>query len=138
MGKQGEPLITWGGRMYYCEPPSFSKKYGRHMSYEYKLLNYECQGSAADVTKQAMINYNEHPKRRGRFLVQVYDEMNSSSPAARAAKAREEAARAEMQVVRESMEVVSEQLDVPMLSEGKWGPTWAAQKKFEEGKSKYE
>lgn len=138
MGKQGEPLITWGGRMYYCEPPSFSKKYGRHMSYEYKLLNYECQGSAADVTKQAMINYNEHPKRRGRFLVQVYDEMNASSPGAKAQKAREEAARAEMGVLRESMEVVSEQLDVPMLSEGKWGLTWAAQKKFEEGKSKYE
>ena len=46
--------------------------------------------------------------------------------------------RAEMQVLRESMEVVSEQLDVPMLSEGKWGLTWAAQEKFKEGKSSYE
>jgi DNA polymerase-1 len=129
MGKQGEPIVTWGGRLYYCEPAGYSKKYKRHMSYEYKLLNYECQGSAADVTKQAMINYNEHPKRRGRFLVQVYDEMNASSGPN---------AKAEMAVLRESMECVSEQMDVPMLSEGKWGDTWKDQVKFDEGKSKYE
>jgi hypothetical protein len=36
------------------------------------------------------------------------------------------------------MEVISEQLDVPLLSEGKWGPSWGEQKKFEEGASKYE
>lgn len=129
MGRNGEPIVTWGGRLYYCEPPGFSKKYQRHMTYEYKLLNYECQGSAADVTKQAMINYHEHPKRRGRFLCQVYDEMNSSS----GPKPKEE-----MQVLRESMECVSEQLDVPMLSEGKIGFTWAGLKKYEEGASKYE
>jgi DNA polymerase I-like protein with 3'-5' exonuclease and polymerase domains len=137
IAKDGGAIYTWGGRAYYVEPPSFSKKYGRHMTYEYKMLNYECQGSAADVTKQAMINYNEHPKRRGRFLVQVYDEMNSSSPAAKAAKARRDAAIAEMQVLRDSMEAVSKALDVPMLSEGKWGLTWADQEKFTEGASEY-
>lgn len=129
MGKAGEPIITWGGRMYYCEPPGYSKKYKRNMSYEYKLLNYECQGSAADVTKQAMINYDEHPKRKGRFLVQVYDEVNASSGAN---------VKKEMAVLRESMEMVSEQLDVAMLSEGKSGSTWGDQETFEEGKSKYE
>lgn len=131
MGRNGEPIVTIGGRLYYCEPPSFSKKYGRHMTYEYKLLNYECQGSAADTTKEAMINYNEHPKRRGRFLCQVYDEMNSSS----GPKPKEE-----MQVLRESMEDVTVKLgiDVPMLSDGKIGLTWAAIKTYEEGKSKYE
>lgn len=128
IGKRGECLYTWGGRAYYVEPPSFNKKYGREMTYEYKLLNYLCQGSAADVTKQAMINYHNHPKRRGRFLVQVYDEMNASSGPD---------PKKEMQVLRESMEMVSEQLDVPMLSEGKSGPTWGDQKKFEEGESKY-
>lgn len=128
MGKAGEPIVTWGGRFYYCEPAGYSKKYKRHMSYEYKLLNYECQGSAADVTKQAMINYHEHPKRRGRFLVQVYDEMNSSSGPK---------PDAEMAVLRESMECVSEQMDVPMLSEGKMGDTWKDQVKYEEGPSKY-
>lgn len=129
IGKSGECLYTWGGRAYYVEPPTFNKKFGRNMTYEYKLLNYACQGSAADVTKQAMINYHSHPKRRGRFLVQVYDEMNASS----GPKPAEE-----MAVLRESMECISEQLDVAMLSEGKMGPTWGDQKKYEEGASKYE
>lgn len=129
IGREGECLYTWGGRAYYVEPPSFNKKHNRHMTYEYKLLNYLCQGSAADVTKQAMINYNEHPKRKGRFLVQVYDEMNVSSGGD---------AKAEMQVLRDSMEMVSEQLDVPMLSEGKSGKSWGDQKAYKEGKSKYE
>lgn len=129
IGRSGGCLFTWGGRAYYVEPPSFNKKYGRDMTYEYKLLNYLCQGSAADVTKQAMINYNEHPKRRGRFLVQVYDEMNASSGPD---------AKAEMAVLRESMEAVSEDLSVAMLSEGKTGKTWGDLKAYEEGKSKYE
>lgn len=129
IGKRGDCLYTWGGRAYYVEPPAFNKKFGRNMTFEYKLLNYLCQGSAADVTKQAMINYNEHPKRRGRFLVQVYDEMNASSGPD---------PKAEMQVLRDSMEMITEQLDVPLLTEGKWGKTWGDQKKFEEGKSKYE
>lgn len=128
IGKEGNAIVTWGGRLYFCEPPGYSKKYGRMMTYEYKLLNYECQGSAADVTKQSMINYHEHPKRRGRFLVQVYDEMNSSSGPD---------PKKEMAVLRDSMESVSEHLGVPMLSEGKIGPTWGDQKKFEEGPSKY-
>lgn len=131
MGRAGDPIVTIGGRLYFCEPPGYSKKYKRHMSYEYKLLNYECQGSAADTTKEAMIAYNEHPKRRGRFLVQVYDEMNASSGPEPVK---------EMAVLRESMESVTERLgiDVPMLSEGKSGKTWGDQKKFEEGPSKYE
>lgn len=129
IGRRGDAIITWGGRAYFVEPPGFNKKYGRHMTYEYKLLNYLCQGSAADVTKQAMINYNEHPKRRGRFLAQVYDEMNvSSGPNPKT----------EMAVLRDSMECVTEDLDVPMLSEGKIGPTWGDQKKFEEPPSKWE
>lgn len=129
MAKRGEPIVTWGGRKYYVEPPSFNKKHGRIMEYDYKLLNYECQGSAADVTKQAMINYHEHPKRRGRFLVAVYDEINVS--------AKVSFAKAEMAVLREAMECISENTDVPMLSEGKSGPTWADQTKFEEGPSAY-
>lgn len=128
LGKTGECLYTWGGRAYYVEPPAYNKNHGRHMTFEYKLLNYLCQGSAADVTKQAMINYHNHPKRRGRFLVQVYDEINVSSGPDPVK---------EMAVLRDSMESVSEQLDVPMLSEGKIGPTWGDQKKFEEGASKY-
>lgn len=140
IGRSGGAIVTLGGRLYYVEPPSFSKKYGRPMSYEYKLLNYYCQGGAADATKEAMIIYDEHPKRRGRFLVQVYDELNSSSPAAKAEKARRDYAKREMQVLRDSMEEVTRrfEMDVPLLSEGKWGTSWGDQQKFEEGKSNYE
>jgi len=137
MSKRGDPIITWGGRVYFVEPPSFSKKHGRMMEYDYKLLNYECQGSAADVTKQSIINYHNHPKRRGRFLVSVYDENNVSSPGAKSEKARMAAAKEEMAVLRESMEMISDQLDVPMLSEGKIGTSWGDQVKFEEGPSAY-
>lgn len=135
MGKTGEPIVTIGGRLYYVEPAGYSKKYQRHMSYEYKLLNYECQGSAADTTKEAMIAYDSHPKRRGRFLVQVYDELNASS-GGKGAKA----AAAEMAVLRESMEDVTATLglDVPMLSDGKSGPTWGDQTGFKEGPSPWE
>lgn len=129
IGKRGECLYTWGGRAYYVEPPAFNKKFGREMTFEYKLLNYLCQGSAADITKQAMINYHNHPKRKGRFLVQVYDEINVSSG---------KDPKSEMAVLRESMEMISEDLDVAMISEGKSGLTWGDQKTFVEGPSKYD
>lgn len=122
MGKRGEPIYTWGGRVYYAEPPSFSKKYGRHMTYEYKLPNVYCQGSAADATKEAIIRYEAHPRKKARFLVQVYDELNSSAP-----KGTE---REQMNVMRESMEGL--EFDVPMLTEGKTGPTWGDQKPFDD------
>lgn len=128
IGKSGGCLYTWGGRAYYVEPPSFNKKYNRSMTYEFKMLNMACQGSAADVTKQSMINYSEHPKRRGRFMVQVYDELNASSGPA---------PKEEMAVLREAMESVSNQMDVPMLSEGKSGATWGNLKEFKEGPSAY-
>lgn len=124
----GEPIVTWGGREYYVEPPGWSKKYGRHMTYEYKLLNYLVQGSAADATKQAVINHHNHPKREARFLVTVYDEINMSSPKGRVAE--------EMAILRESMECL--EFDVPLLSDGKTGPNWADLKKFAEGPSKWE
>jgi DNA polymerase I-like protein with 3'-5' exonuclease and polymerase domains len=127
MGRKGEPIITWGGRRYYCEPPSFSKKFKREMTYEYKLLNYLIQGSAADCTKEALIRLFEHPKyhRYARFLVTVHDEINSS---AFGPKAVPEV----MKITKEVMESI--EFDVPMLSDGKTGPTWGDLKKYEEAK----
>lgn len=122
LSKGGEPITTWGGREYYVEPPRFDKRYNRHMTYEYKLLNYLIQGSAADVTKEAIIRYHNHPKRDSRFLVTVYDEINIS--------ARKDIARQQMQVLRESMEGI--ECDVPMLTDGKTGLNWAALKKYED------
>lgn len=120
LARSGEPIVTWGGREYYPEPPRYDKRYGRDMTYEYKLLNYLIQGSAADVTKEAILRYHRHPKKIGRFLVTVYDEINVSAPKA--------LANAEMAVLKECMESI--ETDVAMLSDGKIGPNWAALKKF--------
>ncbi len=123
MSKAGEPIVTWGGRRYYVEPPRLIN--GRMVHFEYKLLNYLVQGSAADCTKEAIIRYHNHPKRNSRFLVTVYDEINSSTQSKTKACVEHE-----MAVLRECMEGI--ELDVPLLSSGKTGPNWAELTKFKE------
>ena len=62
------------------EPSKFSKKFGRMQTFEYKLLNILIQGSAGDNIKQAIINYDAHPKREARFLLTVHDQNLASCP----------------------------------------------------------
>lgn len=120
LAKAKEPAVTWGGREYYCEKAKVVD--GRLRTFEYKLLNYLVQGSAADCTKQAILNYDAHPKRRGRFLLTVHDEVNfSCAPSAMAA---------EMRVLGECMADVD--FDVPMLSDGATGPRWGDLTKWKE------
>lgn len=116
-GRRGDPIRTWGGRLYYVEEPKVVD--GQSRTYEYKLLNYLIQGSAADCTKQALINYNKN-KQHGRLLVTVHDEINLSVP--------QEHLDSEMKILRKSMSNVD--FDVPMLSEGKFGPNWAELKGY--------
>lgn len=121
-GAQGLHITTWGGRHYFCEEPKLIA--GHLQTFEYKLLNYLIQGSAADVTKQALINYHK-TKKHGRFLITVHDEINISCPA--------EYAEEEMAILREAMESVK--LDVALLSDGKIsdvGGNWAKLTKFKE------
>lgn len=118
-GKAGEAIRTWGGREYYCEDPLIIN--GRKQTFEYKLLNYLIQGSAADCTKEAIIRYDE-AKREGRFLVTVHDEINLSVPT--------KAVKQEMAILREVMQSV--EFDVPMLSDGKTGKSWGDLKSFKE------
>lgn len=136
LSNQGQPIITWGGREYYVEEPGWNERFGRHMTYEYKLLNYLVQGSAADATKEAILRYHKHPGKRGRFLVTVYDEINVSSQPEKTEKLRRAAAVQEMAVLRECMESI--EFDVPLLTDGKWGDNWADAKKFPEGPSVWE
>src|SRR3989304_2994770 len=68
-------IRTWGGREYYCQPPTFIE--GRLRSYDYKLLNYLIQGSAADVTKESLCRLWE-AGLPGRFLLSVHDEISYS------------------------------------------------------------
>lgn len=120
MVRAGEPIKTWGGRIYYPEDPKIVN--GRWQNFEYKLINYLCQGSAADVTKEAMIRWYEHPKREARFLVQVYDEMNIS--------AYEDIASEQMAVLKECMDSI--ELDLEMRSSGKIGERWGILEKYDD------
>lgn len=107
----GLPIRTIGGRLYLAEPPG---KDGR--SKVYKLINYAIQGGAADFTKRAIIDWHNHPGRRSRFLVTVYDEINISAGLGIAAQ--------QMAVLKEAMEAQRLGMTVKMLSDGKHGMTW--------------
>lgn len=106
----GDPIKTWGGRLYYKEPSKLikDKRTGaeRWADFTYKGLNYLIQGSAADVTKQALINYH-NIKKDGRFLLTVHDQIDISGPLS------------EMALLREAMGDI--EVDVPMISDAKYG-----------------
>lgn len=114
LAKDDEPIYTWGGRRYYCEPPKViteGYRKGDLQTYEYKLLNLLVQGSAADATKEAMVRYDEtgwNEDDKGPLLLQVHDELDALARAG----LRKEA----MKVLRECMESI--ELDVPLLSDG--------------------
>lgn len=122
LAKDEEPFFTWGGREYYCEDPRYistSDGGKQKRTYEYKMLNTLIQGSAADCTKQGMINAYEN-MRHGRLVLQVHDELVASVPKAHA--------KAEMKRMKEAMEDVK--FKVPMITEGEIGATsWARLRK---------
>ena len=107
--KRNEPLRTWGGRVYYVEPPKFVE--GRWRSFDYKLLNYLIQGSSADITKEAIIAYHRR-KVHGRFLLTVHDQIVIS--------VKRQYAQAEAQILQSCMESIP--LDAPLLADGSYGP----------------
>lgn len=122
MGRTGEPIHTWGGRLYYCEPPAFSKKYNKEMTFEYKLLNYLIQGSAADCTKEAIIRF-ESLRKESAFMLTVHDENNARAPV--------KAAKQEMKLLREAMESI--EFSLPMISDGKISnKSWGSLEKYKE------
>lgn len=107
-GKRNQPIVTWGGRKYYREPHP-----ERDLSY--KLLNYLIQGSAADQTKQSLIDWSENSENYDLLMAPVHDEINISAP--------EECADESMCILREQMN--KPRFDVPFLSEGYRGPNWS-------------
>jgi DNA polymerase-1 len=113
-GKRGQCIHTWGGRVYYREPDP-----ARDLSY--KLLNYLIQGSAADQTKQAMIDWDAGRDNTSVLLAAVHDEINISAPIDQTQKA--------MRWLREAMD--ADRFDVPFRSEGYAGPNWADIEKYE-------
>jgi DNA polymerase-1 len=123
--RSNEPIWTWGGRRYFCEKPKFIK--GRLWTFGYKMLNKLIQGSAADVTKQAMINYDSLGRiaEENPMLLQVHDEMILGL-------AKSDVAHA-MRVhcaLRDAM-LGMEGIAVPMKSDGKLGTkSWHQMKKI--------
>lgn len=119
LARSEQPMRTWGGREYYCEEPKLIE--GRMRSFEYKMINYLCQGSAADVTKESIIRYDA-ARRDGRFMLTVYDENNISVP--------KKALKSEMLILRDAM--MSIELDIPLLSDGEFGPNLGTLEKLKE------
>ena len=106
-GRHGGFIRTWGGRIYYREP-------NPERDLSYKLLNYLIQGSAADQTKQAIIDWN-HLRKPGELLMAaVHDELDIVAP--------EEDASDAMHRLRVAMD--EPRFDVPFASEGFRGPNW--------------
>jgi DNA polymerase I-like protein with 3'-5' exonuclease and polymerase domains len=119
VGRRGECIRTWGGREYYSEPSKVID--GRLRSFEYKLLNYLIQGSAADQTKQAIIDWNSQRSWKSIFLATVHDEINISAPVGEAER--------HMRDLRVAMD--ADRFDVPFASEGFKGLNWQDIEEFE-------
>jgi len=123
LARKKEPLYTWGGRRYFCEDDKwFFDDDGRQVRrrLDYKMLNLLIQGSAADNTKEAMINVDAAlDPRYAMQLVQVHDELLGM--------ARKGHEKKQMRLMTEAMEDVH--FDVPMLTDGKMGAlSWARMK----------
>jgi DNA polymerase-1 len=112
-GKSNQPIRTWGGRIYYVEPPKVID--GRLRDFAYKMLNYLIQGSAADQTKQAICDWEDTRKWADTFLATVHDEINLSVP--------EETWQSSMETLEKAMD--KDRFDVPFRSEGYVGKNWA-------------
>lgn len=108
-GRRGGAIKTWGGRRYFREPDP-------QRDFSYKLLNYLIQGSAADQTKQSLVDWDSFNHQDEAYLTAaVHDEINLSVP--------EEHAAYHMNVLRDAMD--KDRFDVPFQSEGFLGPNWA-------------
>lgn len=106
--KENQPIRTWGGREYYCEEPKLIE--GRMMHFDYKMVNCLIQGSAADCTKRAIINYWKAKPKNHRLLLTVHDQIIASVPG------DQKNLRLGMKILKQAMESVC--FDVPMLTEG--------------------
>jgi DNA polymerase I-like protein with 3'-5' exonuclease and polymerase domains len=76
-GDTGGYLTTIGGRRYKAETPRVIDNKLR--TFSYKLTNYLIQGSAADQSKQALIDYAKNTKH-GKIVLSVHDEIVIECP----------------------------------------------------------
>ena len=99
--RAGDLITTLGGRLYDAE---IDEATGRAITY--KMLNLLIQGSAADVTKQAMVRVFDAV---GDVRLQVYDEIMCCVP--------KEGWQKKMVLMQEAMESVDD-IEIPMSTTG--------------------
>jgi len=112
-GRNGQPVRSWGSRLIYAEKAG-------HKDLSYKLLNHLIQGSSADITKQAVINYHKEASD-SLFTMTVHDEICASCPPESVAR--------EMEAMKVAMDELP--LDAPLASDGFVGPSYADVKEYE-------
>jgi DNA polymerase-1 len=115
LAANNECFYTWGGRPYFCEPPIVHN--GKRISFEYKMVNYLIQPSAADITKETMLRVGEQMPD-SELVLTVHDELLTETES----KLRER----EMNKLREIMESI--ELDVLLTSDGAYGYSWGDMK----------
>jgi DNA polymerase-1 len=117
-----EPIRTWGGREYYCEPAEIVGD--RLRTFEYKMINVLVQGSSADCTKQAVIEFYRGPRPEGcELMLTVHDELLLSVPRKFVKEAHVALNRA----------MKTPKFNVPMLSDGKTSLfNWSSMEPFNE------
>lgn len=119
--KEDAGVLTWGGRWYDVEKPrmcTVARSVGHSIiyteeveqDYYYKLLNYAVQGSAAEVTKQAIINIDRVISKDTTFYLTVHDEVLVSAP--------KDIEKQEMKAMDEAMQDVNFN-GIKMVSDGK-------------------
>lgn len=119
--RAGFAVRTYGGRRYMREAPKLVD--GRMRDFDYRMLNYLVQGSAADITKRAILAMHDHPDYASRFMLQVYDEIVVSSPI-------EDAAR-QSRVLKDAMENIP--LRAKLLTDPEQGPNWGLMEEIADG-----
>ena len=110
--KTGDTYRTWGGRHYHCEPSKLVD--GKRWTFEYKMLNYLIQGSASDMTKEALIRMDDICQSD--LLLSVHDEILRQCEPGQVER--------EMFMMADAMSSI--ECDVEMLSDGElseisWG-----------------
>jgi DNA polymerase-1 len=123
ISKSGKQIVTWGGRGYWVEEPKVIS--GKRQEWYYKLLNLLIQGSSADMTKEAMVRYYNHPDRRGDIAVQVHDEI--------VLEVLDEHIDNDMAILKWAMDDITG-WDVPLLSDGEVGTNLYDMEKYYETK----
>lgn len=108
------PIRTWGGRLYYCEESKLVD--GRMRDFAYKMINVLIQASAADDLKECILWFWRNAPIKYKLLLAVHDELVVSAPKGEMHEA--------MALLKQAMDHVK--FDVPMLSEGKYGPNMAS------------